>query len=134
LEASEIRLRFKDGCDFKSVGANILKALNKRLSELSYAKAAPDNYEGCRICYDEKHGDGWALVRMSLHEPILPINVESNVKGGSLKIVKDLYYYLERYDCLDLTPLENAVRLEREKLFNSVKSNKEQSSLDFIFH
>lgn len=133
-EASEIRLRFVDGCDFKTMGAGILKALEEHLTKLSYAKAADNNYEGCRICYDENHGDGWALVRMSLHEPILPINVESNKKGGTLKIVKDLYRFLERYGCLDVTPLKNAVEQERAKLFDSVKSNKANSALEFIFN
>ena len=61
---------------------------------------APDNYEGVRINFDKAHGDGWALVRMSLHEPIMPINLESNQKGGNAKIAKALLAFLSRYPFL----------------------------------
>lgn len=115
-EALEIRLRFQDGCDFKALGAELLTDLFTHAASLRYAKLAPDNHEGCRICYDENHGNGWALVRMSLHDPILPINVEYNVQHGGLKIVKDLYYFLKKYEFLDVTPLQKAIQAQREKL------------------
>ena len=60
--------------------------------------------------YDEVHGDGWALIRMSLHDPILPINVESDEQGGCKKIAADLYAFLKNYDFLDLSPLEKAIK------------------------
>lgn len=119
-EALEIRLRFKEGCDFKGLGAKLLEDLFAHVASLGYAELAPDNREGCRICYDKKHGDGWALVRMSLHDPILPINVESNVKHGGLKIVKDLYYYLKKFDFLDVTPLQKTIGAQRTKLIKDV--------------
>jgi phosphomannomutase len=108
-EAREIRLRFQDGCDFKALGQQLLKEFEARATVLSYAKLAPDNHEGCRVCYDKDNGDGWALIRLSLHDPVLPINVESNSKGGNLKIVTDLYEALKNYDFLDLTPMQKAL-------------------------
>lgn len=109
-EAQEIRLRFKDGCDFKTLGASLLEDFKGYASRLFYAAPAPDNHEGCRVCYDADHGNGWALIRMSLHDPILPINVESNEKGGCKKIAEDLYAFLKKYDFLDLSPLETAIK------------------------
>ncbi|MBR2374819.1 MAG: phosphomannomutase/phosphoglucomutase [Clostridia bacterium] len=125
-EEKEVRLRFVPDCDFKTMGAGILKDFLAYAEHLSYAKPAPDNYEGCRICYDERHGNGWALLRMSLHEPILPINLESSVCGGLLKIAKDLYYFLKKYPCLDVTPLQNAIEAERQKLLEEVKNAKDR--------
>ena len=26
--------------------------------------------------------NGWWLLRMSLHDPVMPLNIESNVEGG----------------------------------------------------
>ena len=108
-EENEIRLRFKDGCDFKALGKDLLNDFAKYAQAHPHASPAPDNYEGCRVCYDNENGNGWALLRMSLHEPILPINTESNAVGGCKKIAQDLYSFLKDYDFLDLTPLKNAL-------------------------
>ena len=70
---------------------------------------APENHEGIRLNFDKEHGDGWALVRLSLHEPILPVNVESNSKGGAKKIARELYTFLKQYDFLDLSALKRCV-------------------------
>ena len=71
--------------------------------------------------YDEVHGDGWALIRMSLHDPILPINVESDSEGGSIKIIKDLYYFLKKYEFLNLAPFEKAISEWRQGKLDVVK-------------
>lgn len=43
----------------------------------------PVNYEGWRVVVDEGSGrQGWLLLRQSLHDPLLVLNVESEVKGG----------------------------------------------------
>ena len=130
-EALEIRLRFTDGCDFKTLGNRILKEFAAYAEKNKYVSLAPDNREGCRVCYDTKHGDGWALLRMSLHEPILPINVESNSVGGSFKIVKDLYYFLRKYDFLDVSKLEAHIGKTREENLAAVRG--ERAALDFLF-
>lgn len=67
---------------------------------------APDNFEGVRIVFGKDAGDGWALVRMSLHEPIMPINFESNKTGGCRQIAKALLSLLGKYDFLNTENLE----------------------------
>lgn len=113
-EACEIRLDFKPGVDFKNLGKQLISELAEYAETLTYAKPAKNNYEGFRLCYDEHHGDGWTLVRLSLHDPVLPINVESNKQGGMIKIVKDLYYFLRKYDFLDISPMENTITAWRK--------------------
>lgn len=59
-----------------------------------------------RLNFDPEHGDGWLLVRMSLHDPILPCNLESKKEGGvkmMKKWVKEALY--DKTD-LDLSVLE----------------------------
>lgn len=48
----------------------------------------PVNHEGVRVNIDQgQRGDGapaagWALLRASLHDPLLVLNIESDVPGG----------------------------------------------------
>ena len=120
-EEREFRLKFIGDVDFKKLGKQVIDEYAAYASELYYAKAADDNHEGFRVRYDEAYGNGWALLRMSLHDPILPINVESDVKGGAVKIVKDLYYFLRKYDFLDVTSLENAISQWRDAVKDELK-------------
>lgn len=135
-EEKEVRLQFVDGVDFKTLGAKILKDYETYVKNSSYITVAPDNYEGCRADYDWKHGDGWTLVRMSLHEPILPINMESDSPFGVLKMAKDLYYFLQSYPCLNTEPLFQAIEEERERLLNIIKERYHNNPawLSFLFH
>ncbi len=107
-EAAEYRPTFMKDCDFKALGNRVIEELKAHAAGLSYASPAPENHEGIRLNFDKEHGDGWALVRLSLHEPILPINVESNSKDGAKKIARELYTFLKQYDFLDLSALKSA--------------------------
>lgn len=104
-EACEARLTFIQGADFKTLGQGVIENLKATSLSLPFLSLAPDNYEGVRINFDEEHGDGWALVRMSLHEPIMPINIESNCAGGNRKIASWLHAFLKEYPFLNLEPL-----------------------------
>ncbi len=105
-EAAEIRLSFVPECDFKTLGGSVIDDLKQTAVENPALTPAPDNYEGIRINFDKEHGDGWALVRMSLHEPIMPINVESDSVGGNAVIIKELYALLQGYAFLNLDNLK----------------------------
>lgn len=63
------------------------------------------NFEGVRINFDEEHGDGWALIRKSLHESLMPINMESKQEGGTKKIAAKLKEFLWVYKELDVSKL-----------------------------
>ncbi len=108
-EAKEVRLRFRDGVDFKTLGSKIITAWEAHANTLPFTTAATDNHEGFRVSFDRENGDGWLLTRMSLHEPIMPINAESNSVGGVGKILSHLLAFFENYDCFDLAPLQKAV-------------------------
>ena len=103
-EEAEIRPTFVDpDSDFKSLGADILRQLVRHARMTKYIRLAPDNREGVRMNFDKAHGDGWVLVRMSLHEPILPVNCESNSEGGCALLIREIYAFLKNFPCLDLT-------------------------------
>ena len=109
-EAAEVRLGFTTlgKQDFKNNGNFAIRELQLRVPDLPGMTLAAENFEGVRINFDKDHGDGWALVRMSLHEPIMPINFESNSKGGCCVIANELIALLAPYTGdIDLTNLQN---------------------------
>lgn len=109
-EAAEVRLYFTENCDFKALGAGLIHELKQYVEDKPHITPAPDNHEGIRINFDKDHGDGWVLVRLSLHEPILPVNVESNKEGGNALILSELYSFFAGYNFLDLQPFKKFLR------------------------
>ncbi len=106
-EAAEARLGFIPDCDFKALGGGVIEDLKAFVKKTDYLSPSPDDREGVRINFDKAHGDGWALVRMSLHEPIMPINLESDGAGGIKKIAAELYAFLKEYPFLNTEKLKN---------------------------
>lgn len=94
--------------DFRPVGEMVLEKLEKFAKERNY-NIAPDNREGIRISFGADNGDGWLLLRMSVHDPIMPLNVESNQEAGTKIIAYILKEFFTELNCenLDTKSLEN---------------------------
>lgn len=87
--------------DFREYGENVISSLEKYCAALDYATAADDNREGFRVNFDKDHGDGWLLLRLSVHDPVLPLNIESNSAGG-VKIIEDIFEgFIKDFDKLE---------------------------------
>ena len=102
-EADEVRFKFHSGVDFKTLGNQIIASLKSYASTLPYIRLAEKDYEGVRLNFDKDHGNGWLLVRLSLHDPILPTNAESASVGGVQTIFAWLREFLTRFDGLDVS-------------------------------
>ncbi len=96
--------------DFKTYGQKIINELTEYAKVQEGWTVAPDNHEGIRVNLDDKRGNGWFLLRLSLHDPLLPLNVESNEKGGAKKIAKELYEFIKNYAELEKSKLEGFAR------------------------
>ncbi|MBQ2714877.1 MAG: phosphomannomutase/phosphoglucomutase [Clostridia bacterium] len=96
--------------DFKTYGQSVLADLEKYAENQAGWSIAPNNYEGVRVNLDEKHGNGWFLLRMSLHDPLLPLNIESDSVGGAKIIASEIAKFVKSYD-----------KLVADKLFDFVK-------------
>ena len=95
--------------DFKAYGQDVLAKLEKYAQEKEGWSIAPNNYEGVRVNLDKEHGDGWFLLRLSLHDPLMPLNVESDSKGGAITIIKELAGFLMSCDGLDTAKLAEII-------------------------
>lgn len=99
-ESKEYRINIHTE-DFTTYGQQIITDLENHLAD--GWSIVPENYEGIRIkCAPDKE-NGWFLLRLSLHDPVIPLNIESNVEGGVDRIVFKLKEILKNYKHLDLT-------------------------------
>lgn len=106
--AEEKELRFKINTeDFKAYGNNVIEKLNEYAVASEEMRIADDNREGIRIYFDSEDKQGWLLLRLSVHDPIMPLNIESDVKGGVKLIAESFYKFINQMDKLDLTALKN---------------------------
>jgi phosphomannomutase len=95
--------------NFRECGETVISGLEAYARRQPGWTVAPNNYEGVRITLDRDHGDGWFLLRLSVHDPILPLNVESDRKGGVKRILTQLSGYLDGCAGLDLSPLKKSL-------------------------
>ncbi len=108
--AEEKELRFKIKCnDFKEYGNKVIFELENYAKKQNGWRIADDNREGVRIYFDAEDEKGWLLLRLSVHDPIMPLNIESDTVGGVRKIAMKLKSFLDSWDMLDITSLENFI-------------------------
>ena len=100
-ESREIRFAITEK-DYRACGERIIADLT------AYAEAQPgwqladDNREGVRVSFDKDNGNGWFLLRLSVHDPIMPLNIESDSEGGTDVIYSHLRRFLETTEGLAL--------------------------------
>jgi len=103
-ESLEFRMNITEE-DFKSYGQAVINDLTEYAGKQPGWELAPNNFEGVRVNMNAEHGDGWFLLRLSLHDPLLPLNIESNSIGGAKKIAQELATFLSKYSKLDAEAL-----------------------------
>ena len=100
VEDCERRIKIA-GDDFAEKGKKALALFEENAVKAGY-HVVPNSFEGVRLSF----GDGWALLRMSLHDPLLPLNIESEKKGGCAEILARVAELLKDAEGLDLSILE----------------------------
>lgn len=100
LEEADIRLNFT--CEnWRELADKIMPRLNGLAERL--LRLSEDNYEGVRAYVS--HADGYFIVRTSVHDPVLPIYIESDKVGGARSIARFLYSFLNGFTGIDCAPL-----------------------------
>lgn len=101
VEAIELRFKITEH-DFKSAGEKVIENLTAYAQAQPGWHVAPDNREGIRVSFDQDNGDGWFLLRLSVHDPILPLNIESDIKGGVDIIKEKVLSFLRTQDGIEV--------------------------------
>ena len=96
VEERELRINIKTE-NFKEYGENVIKELEKFVLNNPNYKIADDNREGLRV----SDKNGWFLLRLSVHDPVMPLNLESDVVGGIDKNLEILYPFFESFEFLE---------------------------------
>ncbi len=104
VEEKEIRFTIKLD-DFREYGLSVINDFKALCEKTEGITVSPVNYEGVRVNFNEASGDGWQLLRMSVHEPLLVLNCESNKDGGVNEMLTFFKAFIEKYDKLDLSKL-----------------------------
>jgi phosphomannomutase len=103
-ESKEFRVVINHS-DFYSYGVEVIKSLERFSKKVAGWSVVPDNYEGVRIACDKSSGNGWFLLRLSLHDPVLPLNIESETDGGVKVIATKLNTFFRDYTDLDIASI-----------------------------
>jgi phosphomannomutase len=101
-ESEEFRIKISTE-DFKGYGNQVIEKLQEYAAKQGDWAIAPNNYEGVRVSCPSPQEDGWFLLRLSLHDPVIPLNIESNVPGGVALIAGRLLEFFKPFDALDLS-------------------------------
>lgn len=105
--AEEKELRIKINAeDFRAYGENVLERIEKGAILKENWVVAADSCEGVKIIFTSPDEDGFFILRLSVHDPVMPLNIESAIAGGVKKIALAVYEELKIYNELDLSVFE----------------------------
>ena len=100
FDEREYRMKLK--CEnFADYGKNVMKVFEERALANGYA-VAPNSFEGIRISFNTEEVQGWLLLRLSLHDPLMPLNIEGVRPGDADKMVEIVRSLLTGFDQLDV--------------------------------
>ncbi len=102
-ESQEFRIKINHD-QFKDYGNDVMDQMKHYCQTQPQWSIVPKTYEGIRVQCEE--AQGWFSLRLSLHDPVLPLNVESNIDGGVSQIVQQLRPFFSKFQALNLTSLQ----------------------------
>lgn len=102
VEEGEFRFKIS-GDDFKDYGNLVLTEFKKCAEQKGYT--IPQSYEGVRLNFDDENVKGWILLRLSLHDPVMPLNIEGERIGDKAKLIEIAKSLTDGFERLDRTSL-----------------------------
>ncbi len=96
-------LRYNNAAeDFGALGAQVLEDMTAWADSAEGLSLELPNYEGVRVNFDIPEGKGWFLLRKSLHDPVLPLNIESDSEAAHEAIKAKITDFLASYEEISL--------------------------------
>ncbi|CDO99746.1 unnamed protein product [Coffea canephora] len=110
--AAELRLKIDQthadlkGGSFREYGEAVIHHLENITVTDPKLQKAPVNYEGIRV---SGYG-GWFLLRLSLHDPVLPLNIEASSQEDAVKLALVVLSAAREFPALDVSALNKFVQ------------------------
>lgn len=104
LETDEVRFRILSE-PIQEVGLEVIERFKKFIQDTPNLSIERNNLEGVRVNTNGIYGSGWFLLRLSLHEPLLVLNFESDQVGSIKQLRQDLKVFFNSQDCLESSDL-----------------------------
>ncbi|XP_030928479.1 uncharacterized protein LOC115954694 isoform X1 [Quercus lobata] len=111
--AVELRLKINQnhpdlkGGSFRNYGEAVLKHLENSIESNPKLQKASVNYEGVRV----SGFGGWFLLRLSLHDPVLPLNIEAPSNEDAVKLGLAVLAAVNDFSALDKSALDKFVQV-----------------------
>lgn len=104
VESEEMRLSILAE-NYRDAGVKLIEAVMDYASDSPHWQVAPDNREGVRINCNLAGGqmNAWFLLRLSVHDPVLPLNIESDIPGGIRSILNELLPIIGEMSEIDIS-------------------------------
>lgn len=86
----------------------VLDSMHYWVEETEGLEIVTPNYEGIRINYNlplsghAEKAKGWFLLRKSLHDPVMPLNIESDTTGGVKLISQIICDFLSQFEGIEI--------------------------------
>ena len=92
--------------NFVEIGTQILDKMPEWVASTPGLSLEEPNYEGVRVNFTLNEASGWFLLRKSLHDPVLPLNVEATSEQGIADAISLISEYLSQFEGIDLSILK----------------------------
>ncbi len=100
FDEREFRMKLT-GEGFTAYGQKVLTQFEERAKAAGY-QVAPHSYEGVRLSFHSKEVQGWLLLRLSLHDPLMPLNMEGVRPGDCEKMMEIVRELLAGFEELEV--------------------------------
>ncbi|WP_028790362.1 phosphoglucomutase [Tetragenococcus muriaticus] len=94
LETQEVRFKL-EADKYRTLGQQVIQQLAN--IDIAGWEIDPENEEGIRFRLRPPYGHGWFLLRMSLHEPLLVLQVENDEAGYIIPVLRRIQEFLASY-------------------------------------
>lgn len=108
VETQEIRFKIS-GDDYRVSGESVIAAMHDFVTKTDGFTIDMDNEEGIRVNVSGKFGDGWFLLRMSLHEPLLVLQVENDELRKNNVVLNTLFDFFASFSFLNTDKMKMAI-------------------------
>lgn len=110
-EQTELRFKIREE-NFREYGEKVIKHLEGVAKLKPEWELAGDSCEGVKVLFNAPDKNGFFLLRLSVHDPVMPMNIESAVSGGVMKIAFEAYEELKIFGALDMEAFHSLKNFE----------------------